>query len=128
MDHMAHLRKQFKSINTYNYIKTLIRKRKTYRLLFENLMVPNLNKLESPSSKVSLCQVSLKLAKWFSNFINHVFLLFRNYLPLEKGMVLHLNNLNSLYPKMLCAKFGWNWSSGFGKKTFKIRQCVFSIW
>ena len=48
----------------------------------------HLNKLKSPSSKVALCQVWLKLAQWFLrrrfyNFIN-VFSLFRNYLPFEQ--------------------------------------------
>ena len=68
----------------------------------------------------------------FLNFVN-VFLLFRNYLPLEKDMGLHLNNLNpllffffviispwkragpfiltnlnSIHQIMLCAKFCWN--------------------
>ena len=38
------------------------------------------------------------------NFVND-FLLFRNYLPLEIGVALHVNKL--------CAKFGWNWPSGF---------------
>ena len=62
-----------------------------------------LNKLESPSPKDALCQVWLKLAQWFwrrrfFNFVN-VFLLFRNYLPLEKGVALHLNKLESLSPK-----------------------------
>ena len=35
-----------------------------------------------------------------------------NYLPLEKGRALHLNKLDSLQPRILCAKFGWNWPSG----------------
>ena len=36
MGHMPHLRKQLKSINTNDYIKTLIRRRKkNYCLLFE---------------------------------------------------------------------------------------------
>ena len=48
-----------------------------------------LNELKSPSSNDALCQVWLKLAEWFwrrrfFNFVN-VFLLFCNYLPLEKG-------------------------------------------
>ena len=52
-------------------------------------MVLYLNKLESPSSKDALCQIWLKLAKrfWrrrFLNFVN-VYLLFRDYLPLEIG-------------------------------------------
>ena len=54
---------------------------------------------ESPSPKDSLCQVWLKFAQWFLRrkfltFVNE-FLLFRNYLPLEKGMAHHLNNLAS---------------------------------
>ena len=46
------------------------------------------------------------LEKKIFNFVN-VFLLFRNYLPLEKGVRLHLSKLESLHPRMLCAKFGW---------------------
>mgnify|MGYP003692070963 CR=1 FL=1 len=58
-----------------------------------------LNKLESPSPENALCQVWLKLAKWFwrrryFNFVN-VFSLFRNYLPLEEGRALHLNKTES---------------------------------
>ena len=56
-------------------------------------------KLESPSSKDALCQVRLKLAQWFRRrrFLNvvNVFSLFRNYYPLQKGGVLHLNKLES---------------------------------
>ena len=38
------------------------------------------------------------LEKKILNFVN-VFLLFRNYLPLEKGRALHLSKLESLAPK-----------------------------
>ena len=62
----------------------------------------HLNKFDSSSPKDALCQVLLNLALWFwrrfLNFVN-VFLLFRNYLPLEKGGVLHLNKLESPSPK-----------------------------
>ena len=35
-------------------------------------------------------------------------------------------NLNALYPRMLCAKSGWNWSSGSGEGDFlKFRQCIY---
>ena len=203
MGHIAHMRKQFKSINTYGYIVTLIKRRYSPSLsLWElnespspknalcqvwlklpqwfwrrrclnfinvfslfHIYLPwkygealNLNKLESTSPKDALCQVWLKFAQWFwrrrcFNFVN-VFSLFRNYLPLGKGGALHLNklespspfqwfwrrkflnfvnffslflyyllmekggpfiwtNLNPLHPRMLCAKFGWNWPSGF---------------
>ena len=66
MGHIAHLRKQFKSISTYDYIITLIKRGKiSHNLLFENWMVLHLNKLESHSPKDALCQVRLKLAQWF---------------------------------------------------------------
>ena len=59
----------------------------------------HLNKRESTSRKDTLCQVWLKLAKWFLRrrflyFVN-VFWLFCNYLPLEKDVALHLNKLES---------------------------------
>ena len=66
MGNIAHLRKQFKSINTYDYIITLIKRRKSHYLLYENSMVLDMNKLESPSSNDALCQVSwLILAQQF---------------------------------------------------------------
>ena len=40
MGHIAHLRKQFKSINTYDYIITLIKRKKT---LHDNLLFFHLN-------------------------------------------------------------------------------------
>ena len=78
MGHIAHLRKQFKSLNKYDYIITLIQKIK--KKLYENWSVLHLNKLKSLSPKDALCQVWLKLAQWFwtrrfLNFVN-VFSLF----------------------------------------------------
>ena len=72
-------------------------------LLLEKGRALHLIKLKSSLPKDGLCQVWLKLAQWFwrrrfFNFVN-VFLLFRNYLPLEKGGVLHLNKLESPSPK-----------------------------
>ena len=105
MGHFAHLRKQFNSINIYDYIITLIKRRrkKTLLTLWEFIGSSFENKLESPSRKDALCQVCLKFAKWFwrkriLNFVN-VFSLFRNYLPLEKGEALHLKKLESPLPK-----------------------------
>ena len=34
-------------------------------------------------------------------------------------------NLNSLYPRMLCAKFDWNWPSGSGDEDFLISSMYF---
>ena len=35
-------------------------------------------------------------------------------------------NINSLYPRLLCAKFGWNWPSGSGGGDFLILSLYFS--
>ena len=77
--------KKTQEINTYDYIITLIKRRKKTLLI----LVLYLKKLESPSPTDAFCQDCLKLAQWFwrrgfLNFVN-VFLLFCNYLPLEKG-------------------------------------------
>ena len=73
-----------KSTNPYDYIITLIRRRKKLSS-FWKWMVPYLNELVSTSSKGALCQVWLKLDPWFwrGRFLNiiNVFSLFRNYLP-----------------------------------------------
>ena len=34
-------------------------------------------------------------------------------------------NLNPLYQRMLCAKFGWNWPGGSGVEDFKISSMYF---
>ena len=91
-----------------------------------------LDNLISPSPKDALCQVWLKLAQWFwrrrfFNFVNVFFPTISyicNYLALEKGGALHLN---TLYPRMLCAKFGWNWLSGSGEEEFFNFVDVFSL-
>ena len=67
-----------------------------------------LSKFESPSPNDALCKVWLKFALWFCRRILNfatldVFSLFRNYLPLKKGVTLHLNKLESLFTKVaLC--------------------------
>ena len=88
-------------------------------------MILYLQKFE-PSKGDILNQVWLKLAMWFWRRFSYACLLFRYYFPPGKGCGLHLNNfiiislwkrywpfiltnLNSLYPIMLCAEFGWNW-------------------
>ena len=63
---------------------------------------PSLNKHESPSAKDALCQVWLKLAQCFwRRFLNIIIIILQccYYLPLEKGMDLHLNKLESPSPK-----------------------------
>jgi hypothetical protein len=64
---------------------------------------PIFENLESPLPKDDLCQVWLKLACWLwrRRFLKNFseFLLFRDYLPLEKSNPLHLNNLEFPPPK-----------------------------
>ena len=62
----------------------------------------------------------------FSNFVN-VFLLFCNYLPLERAGPFICPNLSPLHPRMLCAKFGWNWSRGSWEEDFFKFVNVFSL-
>ena len=42
------------------------------------------------------------------------FLYFVIISPLKRSGSFIWTNLNPLHPRMLCAKFGWNWLSGFG--------------
>ena len=55
---------------------------------------------------------------------------FRYYLQSGNSMAFPLNKLKTLYPRMLCAKFGWNWPSDPGEKDFKMLSmyfCYFAI-
>ena len=104
MGHIAHLRKQFKSINTNDYIITLIKRRRKNVINFIRVywffIWTNLN----PLHPRMLCAnfgwnwTSGSGEEDFKNFVN-VFLLFHNYLPLEKGGALHLNKLEFPLPK-----------------------------
>ena len=66
---------------------------------------------------VEIAPVALE-KKIFNSVNCSVFLLFGNVLPLEKGGPFIWTNLNTLYPRMHCAKFGWNWLSGSGEDFF----------
>jgi hypothetical protein len=71
-------------------------------LLFEEDLALYLNKIEFPSLKDNLYQVWLNLDCWFwRRFfkIFSIFLLFRYYLPLEKGYPLLLNKPETPWPK-----------------------------
>ena len=114
MDHIIHLRNQFKPINTfaqsYDYTTTLIKRGKRHFLFFENWMVIICTKLNPLHPRIVCTKFGWN---WPSDtgggeedFVN-VFSLFHYYPPLEKGVTLHLKK-NPLYPRMLCAKFGWS--------------------
>ena len=66
-------------------------------------MVLHLNKLESPLPALVEIGPAVLEKKIFK--FRQCILLFRNYLPLEKGVALYAN-LNPLQTMMLCAKFG----------------------
>jgi hypothetical protein len=110
-----------------------------YYLPLEKGYFLRLNKLESPPPKDDLCQVWLKLVKWFwRRFLNdsaH----FYDYLhfdwliiygftsPLrifqKRTWLFIWTNLNSLHPKIICLKFDWIWPAGSGedfKKNFNV--------
>ena len=77
---------------------------------------PHLSTLESPLPKDVLCQFWLKFAQWFwrSRFLNfvNVFLLFLNFLPLERVWTFVWTNKDSHHQRMLFTKFDCHWSSG----------------
>ena len=46
----------------------------------------------------------------------------KHYLLSENSMLLICKNLRPLYPKMLCVKFGWNWTSGSGEEDENVKS------
>ena len=92
--------------NNFVNISSLFR----YYLLFEKGGSLHLNNLVSPLPKDALCQVRLKWAKWFwRRFLNFV-------------NMFSLFHLNSLYPRMLCAMYCWNWPSGSGEEEENVKS------
>ena len=71
--------------------------------------------------------IQINKHRWFYHNIDFVsvFLLFRNYLSLEKTYPIIWTNLNPLHSRTLCAKFGWNWASGSEEKDFLILSMYF---
>ena len=133
MGHIAYLRKQFNSINTYDYHNVNWEKKTpiiyfmwiewffSWTILLKDAFAPNL---------VEIGPVVRE--KKIFNFI-YVFLQFGNYLPLEKGGALHLNKFESPVPKdALCQVWlklaQWFWKSSkifFNFVNYLI--CIFAI-
>jgi hypothetical protein len=63
----------------------------------------------------------LVLEKKFFKTKFSVFLLFCFYFSLGRDVALHLNNLESPAPRMLCAKSGYNWPSGSEEKVENVK-------
>ena len=119
MGHIAHLRKQFKSINTYDYIITLFKRSKKNNII--NFMTINGSLLEQTWILFNLgcfvpSLVEIASASGEDFLISSMYFRYIcNYLPLEKCGDFIWINLNPLQPRMDCVKFGWNWTSGSGE-------------
>ena len=112
MDHIAHLRKH----------KVDWKENKPIIYCMRIKWFSNWTNLISLHPRMLLCQIWLKSAQRFWRrsllyFVN-IFLLLNNYPPWKKGGALLLNKLDSHHPRMLCAKFGWNWRNGLGEEDF----------
>ena len=129
MSHMAHLRKQFNSINTYDYIITLIKRRKNINLMriYWFFILTNLN---PPHPRMHCAKFGWN---WLSGSGEEDFLIssmcFHYFVIISpwKRAGLFWTNLNPLHPRMHCAKFGWNWLSGSGEEDFFNFVNVFSL-
>ena len=129
MGHIAHLRKQLKSINTYYYIITLIKWRKKtpifnfwdfYGSSFEQTWITFTQRCFVP------------IWNWPSGSGEEDFSIFSLYFryfviisPWKKVGPFISTNLSSHYPRIHCAKFGWNWPSGSGEEFFLISSMYF---
>ena len=102
-------------------------------LLFRNYLplekgrALHLNKAESPSPKDALCQVWLKLAQWFwrRRFFFILSMFFHYFViisPWKRAGPFIWTNLNLLHQRVLCAKFGWNWSIGSGEEDENVKS------
>ena len=73
-----------------------------------------LHQLESPLVEIRPVVLEKKIFKMSSMYFSYFLIIS----PWEKAGPLIWTNLNPLYPKMLCAMFGWNWHSGSEKEDF----------
>ena len=121
MDHIAHLRNQFKLIKTsYRWLG----EEKPYYFLFENLMV-FICKTLSPFYPKMLCAKfgwNWLSGSWEDFSISTLyFCYFIVIYPWKRasGWSFIWRNWNSIkHPRMLCAKLSWNWTSGSREEFF----------
>ena len=95
-------------------------------LPLEKVVALYVNKLESPED--ALWKAWLKLAHWFlrKRFLNcvNISLLFRSYLHWKRAWPFIWPNMNPLHPRLLCAKFGWNWHSGSREEYENLKSII----
>jgi hypothetical protein len=91
-----------------------------------------LNKLEFPSPKDKLYHVWLNLACWFWRRrlfkIFSTFLLFRYYLPFERGYPLPLNKLESPWPKDDLCQVWLKLVQWFWRRSWKCKSLQTDRW
>ena len=136
MGNIAHLRNQFKSINTFaqsnDYIISLILERKkTHHLLFDywtvlicKTWVPFNQGWFVPKSLAEIGPVVLADFKFSSMY----FRCFVIVSPWKKARPFIWTNLNSLHSRMLCAKFRWNWLFGSGEEDKNVKCLQTDKW
>jgi hypothetical protein len=82
------------------------------------------NKLEFPLPKNNLYRVWLNLTRWFWRRLkkNSVhFYSFAVISPWREAIPFILTNLKPLYPRMICAKSGWNLPYGSGEEVENVK-------
>ena len=128
MGHIAHLRKQFKSLNKYVYIITLIQRRKKKTLWefigssFEQTWIPFNQGCFVPS----LVEIDwVVLEKKILKFRQCIFTICVIISSWKRAGPFIWTNWNPLHSRMLCAKIGWNWLSCSGEEDFKISSMHF---
>ena len=114
----------FNFVNAFSLFRNYLSLEKDRALHLNKLESPSFKNAlwESPSINDALCQIWLKLAQWFwrRRFFFILSMYFRYFVhisPWKRVELLIWTNLNPLHPRMLCAKFGWNWLSGFTTTT-----------
>ena len=128
MGHIAHLRKQFKSIKTYGYIITLIKRRMNniiYGTLWE-FFVFSFEESWIPLTKgcfvLRLVEIgSVVLEKKIFNF-NMFFYYFVIISPWKRGGALHLNKLESPSPKDALCQVWLKLAQWFWRRRWKCEK------
>ena len=122
MGHIAHLRKQIKSKNSYDYHNADYEKKKSIFFFMRSewfFIWTNLNPIH-PRSLVEIGPVVLE-KKIFKN-ASMYFCYFIIISPWKMTQPLIWTNFGPLHPRMLCAKFGWNWSSVSWEEHEKVKS------
>ena len=120
MGHIAHLRKQFKSL--YHNVDSENKEKTLWEFIgssFEQTWIPFTQGCFVPR----LVEIGpVVLEKKILKFRKCVFSLFRNYLPLEKGWALHLNKLESPSPKDALCQVWLKLAQWFWRRRWKCEK------